>query len=45
VELTASTIGYFGDPGLPLAERLRADAKANGIDLPMADLSSDHLRY
>jgi DUF1365 family protein len=37
---------YFGDPGLPLGERLRADAKTRGIDLPDGRVFLlTHLRY
>jgi DUF1365 family protein len=37
---------YFGDPRLALRERLRADAEANGIDLPGGRIFLlTHLRY
>src|SRR5438093_13322085 len=37
---------YFGDPSLPIGERVRADAKANGIDLPDGRIFLlTHLRY
>ena len=37
---------YFGDPALPIEQRLRADAKANGIDLPAGRIFLlTHLRY
>lgn len=37
---------YFGDPRLPLRERLRVDAHANGIDLPDGQIFLlTHLRY
>jgi uncharacterized protein len=37
---------YFGNPRLPLRERLREDAQANGIDLPGGPIFLlTHLRY
>jgi DUF1365 family protein len=37
---------YFGDPVLPIGDRLRSDAKANGIDLPGGRIFLlTHLRY
>ena len=37
---------YFGDPRLPLRERLHADASASGIDLPGGQIFLlTHLRY
>src|SRR5215470_14582802 len=40
------TRDYFGDPSLPIGERVRADAKANGIHLPDGRIFLlTHLRY
>jgi uncharacterized protein len=37
---------YFGDPSLPIGERVRADAKTNGINLPDGKIFLlTHLRY
>ena len=37
---------HFGDPALPLRERLRRDAAAQGLDLPAGSIFLlTHLRY